>query len=1098
MRGPAASFLARRMLSSRLLLGSVLITILITAALTAALASFGAEGLPQAVHRQLARSAGVPILVSGSVNAPIAAVDARAVRSAMRRALRAVPFRLHEAVWSDPLGLPAPGGGKTVPLTEAASLDQIEAHATLTKGSWPAAPRAGGSVGAALPATVAQRLKLAPGARLTLLDRVTRHRVRVRVTGLFSLRDPASPYWDIDPVGTSGVSVSQQFVTYGPMVVSPAAFGRAGLVVGGASWAVLPNSADISESDVNPLAARINRAEGYLRDTASLGGLQVNTGLPALLTGLGENLVVARSLLSMGLLELLLLAAAALALAARLLASHREEESALLSSRGAARWQLVRPAILEALLLGVVAAGAGALIGGYVAGLLMNTGELRGTGFHSGIAPGAWLAALAVLLLSTVILLWPAVRPAAPGEARTRRGRQAALAGVARAGGDLALVALAVLAVVELRAYSAVAHGQGGGIGIDPVPVLAPTLALAGVTLVPLRLLPAMAKAADGLIAKTRRLGAALASWEISRRPIRQSGPVLLVILAVGMGSLALSQYQSWRRSAQDQAAFAVGADVRVQTLTPLALATAGAVAHVPGVTAAMPVTSTPGAASGEILGLDPRAAARTVELRSDLSPVPAAALWRKITPYGRPPGVLLPGRPARLRITAGLTGGGAGKLGVAAATLEVQDASGLVYTVPGGRMPSDGRGHALVATLAPARQANYPLRLLGISVSYTMPPYAGPQHLRRAHHSPASLVISGLAVAQAPSGPFGAPFAGGTALARWRPAVSSPGLDNIPLPVAFSGTAAGGAAAFVSGWQPAGGQAQSLVFSAGEAPSARAMAQTGVAESAITGLLTLSAAAPAKILPAIATESYLRATHVGVGVLVPVAVQGVSIPVKIVAAVGNFPTVGGGGALIVDQAALQGLLASRWDEPLQATEWWLRTVDGAVPAGLPPAASVADRVSLAAASVHNPLAAVPQQAALAIAAAAALLAAVGFAVSVAASLRARQTQSAVLAALGVGRPGQAGQLCLEQLMLSVPAAVAGLLAGAGLAHVLVPAVTLTSTGSRPVPPALVIYPLGWAVALAVVVAAIPVVVAAVSVARRPDPAAELRAAQAS
>ena len=130
----------------------------------------------------------------------------------------------------------------------------------------------------------------------------------------------------------------------------------------------------------------------------------------------------------------------------------------------------------------------------------------------------------------------------------------------------------------------------------------------------------------------------------------------------------------------------------------------------------------------------------------------------------------------------------------------------------------------------------------------------------------------------------------------------------------------------------------------------------------------------------------------------------------------------------------------------------------------------------------------------LAIGAAAVLLGALGFSVSVAASVRERRTQSAVFAALGVGRSAQAGQLCLEQLLLSVPAAAAGLLAGIGLARLMVPAITLTASATAPVPSALVILPLGPAVALALVTAAVPVAAAALSVARRPDPAAQLRA----
>lgn len=1096
MRGLASSFLARRMLASRLLLGSVLLTVLITSTLTAALVTFGAEGLPQAVHHQIEHSAGVSVMVSGSVNAATAAADTRAVNRSMRTAFGQVPYRIDQARWSNPLGLPLAGGGKAVPLTEAASLSQIAASAALVRGRWPGPPSPGHPVEAALPDAVAQRLRLAPGTVLTLRDRVTGQRTRVRLTGLFGLRDPASPYWEIDPVATSGVSVQDQFVTYGPLIVNPAAFGGHGFGVGGAAWLVRPDTARIGTAGMSSLADRISRAQAYLQSADRLGGLQVRTGLPQLLTGLGHHLVVARSLLTLGLLQLLLLAAVALSLAARLLASHREEESALLSSRGAARWQLVRPAIAEAVVLGVVAAGAGAVLGSWLAGPLMNTGALRGTGLHaSGIPAGAWLAALAVLVLSTLVLLWPALRPASAGEVRTRRGRQAALAGIARAGGDVALVALAVLAVVELRSYSAVAHSPAGGLGVDPVPVLAPTLALAGVTLIPLRLLPVLAKAIDGLVAKTRRLGAALASWEISRRPIRQSGPVLLVILAVGTGTLALSQYQSWRRSAQDQAAFAVGSDARVDTLAPLPLATSGRIAHVPGVTAAMPVQST-STGSGEVLALDARLAPGTVLLRQDLAPAPPAELWREITPGGPAPGVPLPGHPARLRISAALTGGGAAPLDSASATVTIQDANGVGYAVPAGELPADGRSHALIASLSPSEQANYPLRLLGVSIVYALPPFGGAKLGLQEKHHPAALTITSLATAASPAGGFGPPVGADHALASWRPSADSPQLTNLTGTVTVPGSR--GEQPQVKAWRPAPGHWQTLTFQPGEAPPARVLSAGGLVRSDVTATLAVTVAPPAQVIPAIATQAYLRTNHVGPGTVVPVSVGGANVPMKIVTAVSNFPTVGAGGALIVDQGELQALLASRGDPPLPVTEWWLRTAGGTVPPGLPRDATVADRAAQAATTLRNPISAVPQQAALAIAAAATLLAALGFSVSVAASLRARQTQGAVLAALGVARSGQAGQLCLEQFMLSLPAAAAGLLAGAGLARALVPAVTLTTDAAAPVPPVLVELPLVWSLVLAIVVAAIPVAVAAFSVARRPDPAARLRAAQAS
>ena len=62
------------------------------------------------------------------------------------------------------------------------------------------------------------------------------------------------------------------------------------------------------------------------------------------------------------------------------------------------------------------------------------------------------------------------------------------MAGVTRAGLDIALIVLAVLACWQLRQFSAV--GASGTGGIDPVLVLAPALALAAGSVVVLRLLP--------------------------------------------------------------------------------------------------------------------------------------------------------------------------------------------------------------------------------------------------------------------------------------------------------------------------------------------------------------------------------------------------------------------------------------------------------------------------------------------------------------------------------------------------------------------------------------------------------------------------------
>jgi len=270
-----------------------------------------------------------------------------------------------------------------------------------------------------------------------------------------------------------------------------------------------------------------------------------------------------------------------------------------------------------------------------------------------------------------------------------------------------------------------------------------------------------------------------------------------------------------------------------------------------------------------------------------------------------------------------------------------------------------------------------------------------------------------------------------------------------------------------------------------------------------LAGQLTLVARSQVTVLPGLATRGFLAASGGGVGSVVQADIDGTTIGVRIVAAVPAFPTVPGGGALVVDLGTLQDILAGDLVPPAQPAQWWLATSGGApgVPPGLaaavPPGSAVTSTAAVAAGLLGDPLATVPQQALLAVAVAAAVLAVTGFFVSIAGDIRQRRTENALLAALGVAPRTAAGQLCLEKLMLSLPSAAAGLALGAVLAELLVPAITLTPSGTAPVPPVLV--EIGWSLALllALAVAVLPVLAAAAAIARRPDAAAELRAAEA-
>ncbi|HTB55057.1 MAG TPA: FtsX-like permease family protein, partial [Trebonia sp.] len=746
-----------------MLLAGVALTVFITTAAVTAVAAFGAQVLPQGANRQLARSPGMSMTVIGLVGARQAAADTAVIRAQADAALGGARYQLDSALWSDPLTITAPDGLASSG-AEAAAPTQLTAHAALIAGRWPTARGPGGPgepVETALPLPVASRMRVSPGAVLAVRDSNTGARTRLRVTGVYRQEDPAAPYWNLDAIWTCGASAVGCFTAGGPMVVAPGAFGSGtpgGFGVDQASWVMVPDSGAIPPADFGAVASRITTTETFLQQYAPLGGLVVNGQLPADLTSAAGELTAARSLLAIGALLLLLPAAGALVLAGRLLAVRREEEHALLAARGATRWAMAGPALAESLLTAGVAAVAGVFAGTRAADLLARAGLLHGDGLTlAGIPGDAWWLAAVVLLLTAATVTYPVLRVPAPGATRVRRGRQAMLAGAGEAGFDVALLALAGLAVWQLHDYT-----PSAGAGVDPVVAVAPALALAAVSLIPIRLLPLASKGLNWVAAASKRIGTAMASWEISRLPVRRAGPVLLTVLAVATSTLALASYASWRQSARDQAAFTTGADLRVDTPSPVGLAAVPSITRAPGVAAAMPAVSAD-LGTGSLLALDARAAGATVLLRQDLAPVPETTLWRMLTPAGAA-GVPLPGRPTRLRLTAqAVPPSGvpesprSAAAGAYPAFAEVADSLGDVFALPAGSLPPDGRDHTLTVPLG----GSYPLRLIGLNLAA---PAAGAGTTRP--------TVTAVAVATSATGPFTAIAAGGT-LASWRQSAS-------------------------------------------------------------------------------------------------------------------------------------------------------------------------------------------------------------------------------------------------------------------------------------------------------------------------------------
>ncbi|WP_030248589.1 MULTISPECIES: FtsX-like permease family protein [unclassified Streptomyces] len=1094
----------------RLLLTAALLAVLLTTSVLATLAAFSGSVGDAALRGTLRGRAAVSasLLVEADVAREGRDAAQRAVSRGAREAFGGLPVTVRRLERSGPYALPrslqdADARAGQPDLTHLAALDRSRIRMVSGSLPGPAPADRTAAVPVALPEAAAGRLGLRPGARLALTDRLGGRSLQVRVTGVYRAADSSDPYWQADALGGQGVR-TVVFTTYGPLLADASVLASGRTSEDGTGWVATADYRTLTTDGIGGLRAAAARAADALREAPELGGdAEVRTGLPDVLDRTERALLVSRSTLLIVSVQLVLLAGYALLLVARLLDSERAGETELLRARGGSRGRIAGLAALEALLLAVPAAVCAALLSGPLARLLARWSSLDRIGLRLDTAPAlqVWLVAGGVAVGCAAAVVAPALTATARTPVRLRRVRAAASAAPVRAGADVALLLIAGVAYWQLdRQTDATGGGvlsrdRAGRLGIDPLLVAAPALALLAGTVLTLRLLPLAARLAERRSARGRGLPAALAGWQFSRRPLRGAGPVLLLVIAVATGMLAIGHGASWDRSQDDQADFRTGASVRVLDHRPGSPGQTGLYARLPGARDAAPAhraaLGLSGGRQATVLALDTARVGDGMRMRGDLADEPPAELLRALVPPARDGdrAVRLPEDTRRLvldvRITDERAGSGRSPSGRAPAlTAVVEDRYGIAYRLGAGNVPVDGRVHRLTLDLdvtATGRRAAPagPLRLTGLQLDDASP--TG----RAEHHR---FTVERLRAGGRDGSARTVPVPAGT---RWQ------GGRTVTMNGEI--VARGSARPAASGSAP-------LAVSYGTGSDADE--GYGPAQIYTVRVDTAGAEAP-RTLNAVATRDFLRAAGAEPGDTVDVPLSGEQLRVRIVRTAEELPTTAtdpagetaAGGALLLDLRAVDAVLAQRGSAPLAPTEWW---VDASPREAAEIAAALRARPDLepqqvlvrdetAAELLRDPLGAGPRSALTAVAAAAAALAAGGFAVAAAGARRERSAEFAVLRALGTPRRALARLVATEQSLLIGVGLLAGLGLGALLTRAVVPLIVLTSGAARPDPPVLVELPVSRVVLLLVGVAAPLLLITAASALRRAEPAVALR-----
>jgi hypothetical protein len=999
-------------------------------------------------------------------------------------------------------------------------IDGVDVNADLTDGRWPVA-NPSGDVEVALPSSAAKERKLTVGSTITVTAALGKPTFEISVVGIYQAAEPTGRYWSADvlqgagfdpryPVpGTQGALATD---ASGPLIVAHGELDNNALAV---ERIVVTSNPEFSGATVDGLLPLLDRvSKSNVSVPADLGAVATSIStlseLPNALRGIVSAISATRGTVFVLGLLILILAIAALTQTARLLNSSRAGERALMRARGASGRQILGLAALEAALVVVFAATVSPLLARYVYMALAAQPAMKAAGMavDPGVPTIAWLISGASAVVLWAVIVAPLLRNDSTFQETQQAGaRQRRASGLQRSGVDFAVVVLAGVAYWQLS-FSSPAQQSAAQLWVDPIVVAAPALLVIAGAMVSVRLVPLVSRAAEVVIARGRGAVVALAAWEVGRRPQKATAAVLLLTLAISIGTFSQSFLESWRQSQTDQAEFAVGAPVRVDddgVATLSNLVAAGQLAR----SGPQPTIRTDGEIAGEeavrAFGDPPNGKpAVVIGLTSDarkmlntgrLSTEGGADLLTAIPTFAEEPvGIALDDEAAGISVVMVASAEDKRKDLIMNVRAILEDSAGTMSFTDLGNVYVDGTKYRASGLLPSQPGAK---RLVGITAGVTVDPL-GPTPKRAVLSTRVTLTVRDFSTVELKPGKDGLDKYDQFSFTEYHATHLDPDLE------AWRGS--GDLTSLRTGYSPT------------VIPTIRwplELRFTVLADLRQTPM-NVSAVAwrPATVTPIVVSGPIAEKSHLGLGDHVTLIVDGQLIPALIAGLMDHVP--GGGSAttfsalgtvagsndessVIVDANTLMRSFAQAGVKTRTVTEWWVDVapedqqnyLTDLEANGLDGTAGAILGTELQ----QHPLRVAILAALWLVTLGAAILAAIGFAIHATGNVRSRAIEFAQLRAIGLTRTRLVAAVTIESLLLSVMGTIFGVGLGVGLSYLVTPVVGASGSSATTVPEAIVLVPWVNVGVLTAVVGAVLLVLVLVlaRTQRAADPASALR-----
>ncbi len=463
-----------------------------------------------------------------------------------------------------------------------ATTTDIEAHIELVEGALPVVPNSANEpIEILISHTFATETGWQVGEQYLMLNlgrTVEGPDFIVHIAGIWQPRDTAEPFWFFGFSSFDDLFLVPENTFAN--IVAPVL----GDEVNFALWYLVMDGSDVGTEQIDRLvvgAAQVEQKVGVLLpDTTSYIAPTNNLHFY-------RRAVAELSLLLFSInVPTIWMALAFTGLVAGLAVSQQRNEIAVTRSRGGTRWQIIGMALVEGVLLGLMALGLGTIVALWLTQVLGQARSFLDFSGATAVRMNLTQQAIKAGILAVFLALTARIIPAIAASQHTiitfkqEQARSLSRPWWQRAWLDLILVAIATYGFYILRQQGSLTLSNERSNIIsnatatadpfqNPLLLLLPALTIFALTLLFLRFLPWFMQMLGWLIARSNSVSLLQAVRYLARTPRYYTTPLGLLILTIGLAVFTASLARTVDLQLYDQSFYKIGADISLITIPP-------------------------------------------------------------------------------------------------------------------------------------------------------------------------------------------------------------------------------------------------------------------------------------------------------------------------------------------------------------------------------------------------------------------------------------------------------------------------------------------------------------------------------------------------